>query len=126
VLLLSVTWALVIFILCATPGAYIPNISFLEMLSFDKWVHASMFFILNSLLFLVAIKYRKSITTALFYFVICILYGLLLEFMQARIFSDRSADWLDVIANTFGCLVAAIFYKKLKTLGDACAGITSV
>jgi hypothetical protein len=34
--------------------------------------------------------------------------------MQAKFFSNRSADWQDFAANTFGCLVAVALYKKLK------------
>ena len=40
---LTVTWALLIFGLCAMPGRFIPSVSWLELLSFDKWVHAGIF-----------------------------------------------------------------------------------
>jgi len=36
--------------------------------------------------------------------------------MQAKVFSDRSADWFDVIANTFGCLVALLLRSKINRL----------
>ena len=84
------------------------------MLSFDKWVHAGMFFILTSLLFLVVIKFNQSKHWFIICFLLCVLYGGLLEIMQAKCFSDRSADLLDFIANTFGCIVAVLLFKKIK------------
>ena len=66
---LSAIWALVIFGLCSMPGAYIPSVTWLELLSFDKWVHAGVFFILLSLLG-IAVKSnhqkKKSVCLLLF------------------------------------------------------------
>ncbi|MEO6305317.1 MAG: VanZ family protein [Bacteroidia bacterium] len=115
-LLFSIIWAAIIFGLCATPGKFIPSASWLELLSFDKWVHASMFFILSSLLFLVAIKNDQPKFWIAVYFLLCVLYGGLLEIMQAKVFTDRSADWQDFVANTFGCLVALLLLNKLKKI----------
>ena len=42
----AMLWALIILILCGIPGRGIPHISFLELLSFDKFVHAGIFFVL--------------------------------------------------------------------------------
>jgi hypothetical protein len=36
--------------------------------------------------------------------------------MQATVFSDRSADWLDMIANTFGCVMALVVQTKIRKL----------
>ncbi|MBI2721811.1 MAG: VanZ family protein [Bacteroidetes bacterium] len=107
---------MVIFGLCATPGQYIPSLSWLELLSFDKLVHASIFFILVVLILIVCIKYTLSLRRVIFYVALCIFYGGLLEWMQANLFSNRSGDALDFIANTFGCLAGCFFYKKLKRI----------
>jgi len=96
------------------PGTYIPSVSWLELLSFDKWVHAGLFFILCSLLFIVTIKKKQSFFLVFIYFLSCVIYGGLLEIMQALIFSHRSSDWQDFIANSFGCFVALIFYRRMK------------
>ena len=110
----SFAWAAIIFVLCATPGHLIPSANWLELLSFDKWVHASVFFVLCSLLFLVAIKYNQTKVWMIVYFFTCVLYGGLLEVMQAKCFSNRSADWQDFVANSFGCLMAVILFKRIK------------
>ena len=111
---LSVIWTLIILALCSTPGQFIPTVSWLEMLSFDKWVHAGMFFILCSLLFTISIKKNQSRAIVVVYFVGCVAYGGLLETMQAKCFSNRSADWQDFVANSFGCLVAVILFRKIR------------
>ena len=75
-----------------------------------------MFFILNSLLFLVVIKRAQPKQWMIIYFLLCVLYGGLLEIMQAKFFSNRSADWQDFVANSFGCLMAVLCFKKLKQM----------
>lgn len=106
-------WALVILVLCAIPGRDIPHVGWLEALSFDKWVHAGVFFILElfsirALLFSQPIRTTKK--ARLYTVPIAILYGGLLEFMQEALFSERSADVYDFIANSFGVIVAALTY----------------
>ena len=107
-------WILFIFVLCATPGQYIPSTDWLELLSFDKFVHASLFFILATLTFITALKYKKPTPVLVTCFLMCVAYGALLEFMQATCFSNRSADWKDMVANTFGCVMALLTLKKIK------------
>jgi hypothetical protein len=111
---LSVLWAAVIFGLCATPGQYIPSVSWLELLSFDKLVHASVFFILSTLFFISLVKKNSPFYLVILFFLIAVSYGGGLEIMQAKVFSNRSGDWLDFIANTFGCSVALSMYLRLK------------
>jgi hypothetical protein len=111
----SIIWTLVIFILCCTPGKYIPTSNWLELLSFDKFVHASIFFVLCTLWFSVIISKKKINSKYIGAILICCVgYGGLLEIMQATIFSQRSGDWLDFIANSFGCLLALLFFWKKK------------
>ncbi len=114
-LLLAILWTLIIFILCSTPGHFIPTTNWLELLSFDKFVHASIFFTLTFLWLLVGFKKNKlSLSFMIFIIIACIGYGGLLEIMQAKAFSERSGDWLDFIANSFGCLMGLWFFSKQK------------
>ncbi len=115
--LLALSWTLIIFILCCTPGKFIPHSNWLELLSFDKLVHASMFFILTSFWNFVLIRNKKI--TSFYKLVIligCISYGGLLEWMQSFYFSGRSGDWYDFIANTFGVLLAWFVFRKINNL----------
>lgn len=112
-------WALIILLLCSFPGQHIPSINLLELLGFDKWVHAGIFFILMFLC-INLIESKKMKTKSLYMFsILCIFYGGILEIFQAIVFSHRSADYLDFIANSFGCILALIVYefilkKKLR------------
>jgi hypothetical protein len=110
---LAFLWAAVIFALCSTPGRFIPTTSWLELLSADKWIHASVFFILTLLLFAGALSHQQKKPTIYFWLGASVLYGGLLEIMQAKVFSERSADWQDFVANSFGCVMALVFYKRL-------------
>lgn len=110
----AMLWALLILVLCGIPGRDIPHISFLELLSFDKFVHAGIFFVLivltirGFLLQTTFDKIRKS--PKVISLLICVSYGGLLELMQSAIFEERSADIYDFIANSFGCLVGLFLY----------------
>jgi hypothetical protein len=112
--LFSLAWAFVILVLCATPGQYIPSAGWMELLSLDKLIHASIFFVLTALLIVVALRYRQKNGFISFYVTVSILYGMLMELMQAYYFSNRSADWMDVIANTAGCLFALALRNKIR------------
>jgi glycopeptide antibiotics resistance protein len=116
--LLTISWALLIMILCGIPGRDIPHISFLEILSFDKWVHAGIFFVLTLLAvrgFRLQQKFEMLNTHALVIALsACIAYGGLLEVLQGTLFEERSADVYDFIANSFGCILAALVYPKIS------------
>jgi VanZ family protein len=111
----AMLWALVILILCGMPGKDIPHISFLELLSFDKLVHAGIFCVLLLLMvrgFRMQDRFillqEKAMMIAL---LICIAYGGALEIMQGIVFEQRSPDIYDFIANTAGALLGSWQYK---------------
>jgi uncharacterized membrane protein HdeD (DUF308 family) len=111
----AILWTIIIFVLCCTPGQYIPTTNWLELLSFDKFVHASIFYTL-AVLWLVYLytSHKLSKLSMILIILLCVAYGGLLEIMQATVFSHRSGDWLDFIANTFGCLMGLWFFNKKK------------
>ncbi|CAN5523380.1 hypothetical protein BH10BAC1_BH10BAC1_02520 [soil metagenome] len=110
----SMLWALIILILCGIPGKDIPHISFLELLEFDKFVHAGIFFVLLALTvrgFVMQTHFQiLQQSPKLIAFILCVSYGGLLEVMQATLFVGRSADIYDFIANSFGCTLGLLFY----------------
>ncbi len=114
--LLFVFWTILIFTLCSIPGKAIPNISWLELISFDKFVHATLFFI-EQFLLMRAIQ-PKSGSQILYALVFCVLYGGALELMQYYIFPSRSGDWLDFVANSFGAGASAAYIgrKRIKKI----------
>jgi len=116
----AMLWALLILVLCGIHGRDIPHISFLELLSFDKFVHAGIFFVLIVLTirgFLLQttfdkIKHSPKVISLL----ICVSYGGLLELMQSAVFEERSADVYDFVANSFGCLVGLLLYTWIEKI----------
>ena len=107
-------WTLIIFVLCATPGDYFPAATWMDLLSIDKLVHATIFFILAFLAFTWGIKRNKTKSTLWLYLLCCVSYGVSLEIMQATLFRNRSADLNDIIANTFGSLIALTLISRLR------------
>ena len=116
----SLLWALVILILCGIPGRDIPHISFLEILNFDKFVHAGVFFVLilltirGFLLQTKFIKLRQSPKLAAL--ILCVIFGGSLEIMQGTLFDGRSADVYDFFADSFGSIVGLLMYKWLEKI----------
>ncbi|MBS1636332.1 MAG: VanZ family protein [Bacteroidetes bacterium] len=108
----ALSWTAVIFGLCCIPGRYIPTTTWLELISFDKFVHASIFFVLQTL-WMLALNH-KSASMRYIILASCVAYGGSLEIMQATVFSQRSADWFDFIANSFGCVMAILFFRKIN------------
>ncbi|HWY37204.1 MAG TPA: VanZ family protein [Bacteroidia bacterium] len=113
-----ILWTLIIFALCSMPGKAIPKISWLELLSFDKFVHASIFFV-EQVLFMRALSYlNKKNLYGIMALLFCMAYGGSLELMQYYIFSSRSGDVLDFIANSTGALTGFLLFSKInKKLG---------
>jgi VanZ family protein len=113
----ALIWALIILILCGIPGKDVPEVS---IVNFDKFVHASIFFVLLlltvrgfSLQTEVTVLHHSPKTTA---FVLCVIYGGTIELMQGAFFVDRTADINDFVANSFGCLAGSLLYDKIATL----------
>ena len=111
-------WALIIFILCVIPGKDIPHISFLELLSFDKFVHACIFFgliLLSIRGFLLQTNFIKLQQLArVIAFVICVVYGGLLEIIQGAFCQGRSASVFDFIADSIGALIGWWTYNWME------------
>ncbi len=114
----AILWASLIFVLCAIPGRDLPHSEWLEILQFDKWVHAGMFFILFLLSGRAYLIGNSSfeIKEKLILFVICSAYGILLEVMQDLVFVERSFDKYDAIANAFGALMAFFLFRQAMRL----------
>ena len=116
----SVLWALFILILCGIPGRDIPHISFLEILSFDKFVHAGVFFVLILLTvrgFLLQTNFKSLQHSAKFIgFIICVFYGGLMEIMQGTLFEGRTADVFDFIADSIGCTFGLWLYSRIENV----------
>jgi len=75
----------------------------------DKILHATAYFSLTISWMFALRNYSKR----KYIVIIIFLYGILMEYMQFWLTNNRQKDIYDVAANTFGIIIAVIFYNKL-------------
>ena len=111
-------WALVILILTLTPGKFMPKVEYWSIMSLDKYVHMSIFFV-QVLLVLRGAKALKILTTRNYfiYAFIGTLYGVLIECIQQFI-PLRSFEVNDMLANMAGALIAAAVFYIFEKVQD--------
>lgn len=84
----------------------------------DKIGHFIAYFILTivwALFFFFSEKMNKNLKQSLIITsIICILYGVLMEVLQAVLTTYRSSDWYDVVANTSGTIFAVLVFVMFK------------
>lgn len=76
----------------------------------DKILHAVAYFVLT-FSWLLAFYKKKTIKHLLI--AGCVFYGILLEVLQGTLTDYRYAEYLDMVANTIGVLLALIVFNKL-------------
>lgn len=113
-------WALLTLGLYAIPGQDMPNNGFWDVLSLDKIGHVAVFAVLTCTCI---IAFRKQGTSrrlqrqATWWAAgIAAVYGGALEWMQGQVFSERTSDWMDLLANLVGVaggvLLFRVIYRK--------------
>ena len=109
-------WFLLILIGSLIPPNNIPDIQFS-----DKLIHAIFYGILAFLLFLAVDQQNKKTNTLVSRWKAVLFIGLsagaVVELIQMYLTESRSGEWLDVIANISGMLIALIIAEKLKKNG---------
>jgi|TARA_B100000700_G_C14912732_1_gene793100 VanZ family protein len=95
-----------------------PEITMGDLSVGDKLLHASAYFVLFLVWkFSFFLKAKNNYTykaTILKISVLCIAFGMLIEVLQGTLTSYRQPDWLDVIANSTGVLIASILFLTLE------------
>jgi VanZ family protein len=118
----SLLWALFILCVCGMNGSYIPQIHFTDIIQPDSLAHITLFGLQT---WFIATDGRRKVTSntqslrlILPAFVISAMYGVIIEILQATVFINRSYDYMDMAANTLGCVLASLvlFLKFKKTL----------
>lgn len=120
-------FALVIVATCALTWVSLSRIVIpvdIEVIGSDKIAHFIVYFIFTSIwffFFFFSEKLNKTFKQSLIIAsIFCVLYGMLMEVLQALLTNYRSSEWYDVIANTsgtiFAVLILSVFRKKLVNL----------
>jgi VanZ family protein len=101
----AILWALFILIICAVPFST-PGPPGLFFPGFDKLVHCGLFFVLSVLYCYGSIRKWNTrsirIEIAMKNTVVLVSYGALIEALQSSVFTWRSGDWNDLLADTIG------------------------
>jgi VanZ family protein len=111
-----------IFILLSMPGSDIQGrgwMSFILHLPFaDKIIHMGLFGSLALSLFFHFEQYSKasfqSTRIKALSLILCIVYGIGMEFYQKYFVPSRSLDVIDMLADAIGALVALPFFNRVK------------
>ncbi len=103
----AIIWFCIIFYLLIMPSDDIPNFPFLELIYFDKWVHAGLFgglVILTSFPFFKTKYASRSLYIQITIYAIC--YGVAMEYVQKYLTNgDRDFDILDMVADAAGAVI---------------------
>lgn len=117
---LFVSW--VVLITCLSLIDLSPRDDGLEIPYLDKLVHFT-FYLVFVLLGCLAFNLNENkikLTKGLLILIICaVLYGLIIEALQDVLPVDRSAELLDILANTIGALVGGLLIKNHFSRTDA-------
>jgi VanZ family protein len=116
----AILWFAISTILLVIPGNDLPKTPLINIPYFDKHVHFIMFFLLTTLF---SLPFRYSTSSREYvksWFISIMLYaiafGIAMEFVQKYIVPNRSFDVVDILFDTLGSSVGAIFswnlYKK--------------
>jgi len=107
----------VILLLGGLPGNSFPNISLWRLLSFDKFAH---FFVFAVFSFLWGVAFAKQRKNYLLFdkapLIACgmgIMYGAIIELLQGTLFVNRSADFIDIIANSIGSALGYVIFMTI-------------
>ena len=106
-------------ILFLLPGASFPKQNwltpFFNFIGFDKWVHATIFFVLVYL-WCRAFSQRTTLLSRkkvfLFILFTFIAYGILIEFIQKEFIVNRSFEVFDIAADTGGAVLGFMFASR--------------
>ena len=110
-------WLLVILVLSGYSGNHVPKIPIWQ---FDKLVHAIIYSVLSILLIIAFqkqyVQEQNRFRVVIFIILFGISFGGFMEILQNYIFINRSGNWYDFIANTFGATFGVLFYPLINKL----------
>ncbi len=110
-LLLAIIASIIIAFLSLTS---IPKIDLgINIKSGDKYLHALAYFTLSVVWYFALYKKIKKNNFKFYVILLLIAYGIILEALQGGLTNYRTADFFDVMANTFGIILATLFFDKI-------------
>jgi VanZ family protein len=113
----AIVWALLVLVLCNIEMPVSESGPSLFFIGFDKLAHLGFFFVLTILLFYGKIRYQHNYSfrslTILKIILTTAFLGGLIEMMQWKIFTYRSAEWWDFFCDMIGVFMGVFSYILL-------------
>jgi VanZ family protein len=111
--LLAIAWFIGSTVLLTLPGSSFLKENWLDKLWIDKWVHIALIAIMVTLWCRVILKKKVRYTSVKIIFIyislLCLSYGIGMEFIQKYFIPNRSFEVGDIVADAGGCILGAIF-----------------
>ena len=105
----SILCSIIIIILCFIPGDELPQPD-LAVPYLDKIIHFSFYFAL-SFIIQHEIKNKIKLRNHLFIFIYAMVLGGCIELIQENLIVERGGDFLDLIADLLGAIIAFVVFK---------------
>jgi VanZ family protein len=123
----GIAWFLFTSVLVFLPGSDIPESSWLDVIYFDKFVHAGIFGGLTLLFCLPFFKAHFNLQQKINYFIrislAAIFWGIIVEVVQKFFIPGRSFDMFDWAADSVGVYIGFLVSKRIiKHLASKKAG----
>jgi VanZ family protein len=116
-----IAWMIICTILMTLPGSAFPSKNWMADIQLDKWIHIFLFGVMAvALCWAIYKNNHKHSSSNLVYFIIagiiCLAYGIMMEFMQKNYIPNRSFDTGDIIADAVGSFIGTGFsyYRYIK------------
>lgn len=113
----AVLWGLLIFMLSTNTPVEVGPVDWLDFVSIDKVGHLTFYFIFCCLVcwgftrMSSGAKYI-SVSKVVLSIAIVVIYGVVMEFLQLEFYEGRHLEFMDMVANTIGAILGAVFFKK--------------
>lgn len=117
----TILWALFILFACGAQPGTLAKLRLEDLFGYDKPIHAFLFGMQAWLGITANLTHRQSATKTsgakgtkivLQWCLTAAAYGALIELMQKFIFTGRSYDYFDMLANTLGCVIVYFIASK--------------
>ncbi|MBP9690351.1 MAG: VanZ family protein [Bacteroidia bacterium] len=115
----AIAWAMLILFACGASPGTLSELKLEDLFGYDKPIHALLFGLQAWLLIQANFKHSKTSkhTIIVLWCSVSAVFGALIELMQKFIFTGRSYDYFDMLANALGCLIVYfIAIKKYKNV----------
>jgi VanZ family protein len=113
----AIGWIILSTVLLTLPGSVFPKENWLDLIWFDKWVHIGMFAIMAFLwcwgIYKKGTNRKNRLLSFILSGIICLAYGIVMEFVQKNYIPNRSFDVGDIIADGVGSLAGIIFSARV-------------